>query len=80
MLDGAPVGVVEGLCSETGKRRRVTMLEVPDRVPDPKYFRRWQGVRPPRFVPPRVQGRGEYGVPNARLGHLLNKLIGDALR
>lgn len=77
---GDPVRVVEGLCSETGKRRRVTMIDVPDRMPSTDYFRRRQGIRPPRFVPPTVDGRGDYGVPNVRLGHVLHKLLGEALR
>jgi predicted YcjX-like family ATPase len=77
---GQLVRVVEGLCSDTGKRRRVTMIDVPDRIPLPDYFRRRRGIRVPHFVPPAVDGRGAYGVPNVRLGHVLQKLLGEALR
>jgi len=76
---GEPVRVVEGLCSESGKRRRVTMIDVPDRIPTAEYFQRRKGLRAPRFVPPKVEGRGDYGIPNARIGSVLNRLIGDVL-
>lgn len=78
--EGEPVRVVEGLCAETGRRRRVTMINVPAQMPSTADFQRRQGVRPPRFVPPKIEGHGDVGVPNVRLGHVLHRLIGEELQ
>lgn len=78
--DGERVRVVEGKCAETGLRRRVNWFDVPDLMPDAEDFRRRAGVRPPRFVPPKVEVGGRLGVPNLRLGQALDDLLGDLLQ
>ena len=78
--DGFPVKVVQGKCADTGKIRQVKLFGVPDRMPMPEDFARRKGLRPPRFVPPKVQVGGQYGVPNARLGTLLQTLVGDLVK
>ena len=80
MEGGERVRVVQGLCSEQGKVRRVTMIDIPETMPSPAYFRRRAGHRAPRFVPPKIEGGGRYGIPNLRLGQSLNDLLGDLLR
>ena len=77
---GERVRVVQGLCSEIGKMRRVTMINIPETMPEPDYFQRRAGIRTPRFVPPKVDGHGRYGIPNVRLGKVLDDLVGDLLQ
>lgn len=77
--DGGQVRVVQGLCSELGKVRRVTMIDIPDTMPQADYFRRRAGIRTPRFVPPKVEGGGRSGIPNVRLGKAIQDLLGDLL-
>ncbi|MDW8444315.1 MAG: YcjX family protein [Acetobacteraceae bacterium] len=77
LVDGVLVQVVEGLCSATKKRRRVLMVDIPDRCPTPDTFRRWPGFTVPRFAPPQIEGGGNFGVPNLRLSQVLQDLVGD---
>jgi len=79
-MDGAEVKVVQGLCSVLRKQVRVTMIDIPDTMPDAEDFKTREGVRTPRFVPPKVEVGGRLGVPNARLGMVLDALIGDLLQ
>jgi predicted YcjX-like family ATPase len=79
-VDGEKVRAVQGLCADLGKQRRITMIDIPESMPDSDYFERRHGVRTPRFVPPKVKPDGRSGLPNVQLGRVLDDLIGDLLK
>lgn len=80
-VDGrGPVDVVQGLCADVRKQVRVTMIDIPETCPDSDYFRRHEGVRPPAFLPPKIEVGASQGIPNSRIGVVLNDLVGDLLR
>jgi predicted YcjX-like family ATPase len=70
---------VKGYCADVGKERVLISLDIPEGIPDRAYFARRQGQRPPRFVPPTIEGRGKLGIPNLRLGEAMQALVGDLL-
>ena len=77
---GEAVRVVQGLCSELGKVCRVTSADIPESIPNGAYFARRAGMRFPQFVPCKIGAGGRYGVPNLRMGKVLDDLLGDLLQ
>ena len=76
---GEDIQAVQGVCADRGKQVRVTGVNIPETLPNAEFFRARQGQRVPQFVPPRVEHGGWQGVPNARLGQVLEDLLGDRL-
>ena len=77
--DGDKFRAVQGLCDD-GQVRRVISVDIPAEMPKPDYFRRREGQRTPRFRLPPTEGGGRYGIPNVRVGQVVNDLVGDLLQ
>lgn len=77
VIDGIEVPFVEGVCAERGRTIQAAVLNIPDKVPDPVYWRHRSAFELPRFVPPKISAGGRQGIANVRLGDALEFLIGD---
>ncbi|WP_431283015.1 YcjX family protein [Humitalea sp. 24SJ18S-53] len=76
---GDRVLAVQGFCGDAGRQRRVSLFDIPESMPTSADFARRTGLRPPSFVPPRIESEGRHGIPNTRLGQVLDDLVGDLL-